>query len=118
MTASGAQRTPRSPSSGRSGTLMLSTTPKGSGLCTSRSAARSATCAAVSKYAASIRQQDTATAGYPSSAASCAAATVPEYSVSVPRLAPWFTPESTASGAGNRLPSARRTQSTGVPLTA
>ena len=57
-----------------------------------------------------------ATAGWPRSAASKAAPTVPEYVMSAPMLPPALTPETTRSGTGQRRPSsATRTQSDGVP---
>jgi hypothetical protein len=53
----------------------------------------------------------------PSTTPSSAAATVPEYVMSSPRLAPWLMPETITSGSKpSTSPSdASRTQSTGVP---
>ena len=60
---------------------------------------------------------ETAMAGNPRKRPSMAAATVPEYSVSSPRLAPSFTPDTTMScSKGNKPEMARCTQSVGVPL--
>jgi len=60
-----------------------------------------------------------ATAGIPSTIPSSAAATVPEYVMSSPRLAPWLMPETISSGRSPIRPSsAKRTQSTGVPSVA
>ena len=61
---------------------------------------------------------DIATAGRPRKRPSMAAATVPEYKTSSPRLGPWLIPETTISGSSSNSPvTARWTQSVGVPLT-
>jgi len=61
---------------------------------------------------------DTAIAGNPKKRPSMAAATVPEYSTSSPRLAPELTPATTISGSTSSKPvMARWTQSVGVPST-
>ncbi len=65
-----------------------------------------------------VRHSDTAMAGNPRNRPSTAAATVPEYSVSSPRLAPSLTPDTTMSCSKSNNPEiARCTQSVGVPLT-
>ena len=51
-------------------------------------------------------------------AASMAAPTVPEYSVSVPRLLPWFMPDTTRSGHSPISCMPSFAQSEGVPLIA
>ena len=63
---------------------------------------------------------ETAIAGSPSTIPSIAAATVPEYEMSSPRLEPWLMPEtiSSASKASTSPSAAKRTQSTGVPSVA
>ena len=55
--------------------------------------------------------------GTPSTIPSSAAATVPEYVMSSPRLEPWLMPATTRSGSksSTRPSEASRTQSTGVP---
>src|SRR4051812_21035135 len=60
-----------------------------------------------------------AIAGMPRTMPSKAAATVPEYVMSSPRLAPWLIPETIRSAlCPSRPRSAKRTQSTGVPSVA
>src|SRR4051794_11795948 len=55
----------------------------------------------------------------PSTMPSSAAATVPEYVMSSPRLEPWLIPETISSGWNSISPSvAKRTQTTGVPSVA
>ncbi len=60
---------------------------------------------------------DTAIPGIPSTTPSSAAATVPEYVMSSPRLEPWLMPETIRSGSKPSISPrlANRTQSTGVP---
>ena len=61
---------------------------------------------------------DNAIAGQPWSAASRAAATVPEWWISTPRFPPALIPERTQPGWSSlSVAKARRTQSAGVPLT-
>ena len=63
---------------------------------------------------------ETAMPGSPSTIASSAAATVPEYVMSSPRLEPWLIPETTSSASKPSIRPrwASRTQSTGVPSVA
>ncbi len=61
---------------------------------------------------------ETAIEGHFITTASAAADTVPEYNTSVPRLGPWFIPETTRSiSSSTRRAKANFTQSTGVPPT-
>src|SRR5215207_6118232 len=62
---------------------------------------------------------ETAIAGIPNTMPSSAAATVPEYVMSSPRLEPWLMPDTISSGSKSIRPrAAKRTQSTGVPSVA
>ena len=71
---------------------------------------------ASSSHLGSSSATEKASAGYPRSAASKAAPTVPEYVVSAPMLPPALTPLTTRSGGGQRTPSnPMRTQSDGMP---
>ena len=103
--------------------------PAGNGELSSSATSRAVNDAATSKSKAdptrksSSRARDcceTAIPGSPSTIASSAAATVPEYVMSSPRFEPWLMPDTTSS-ASNPATSprlARRTQSTGVPSVA
>src|SRR4051812_1376669 len=117
------------PSGSPAGTLMFRSVPSASGTSSSSSSTRAVNSAATSKAKRLPRRKsisravdcwDTAMPGMPSSSASSAAATVPEYVMSSPRLEPWLIPDTTRSASKPSIrPSfARRTQSTGVPSVA
>src|SRR5918995_618927 len=122
-------RATSTPESSPAGTLMFRRVPPGSGTSSISSTIRAVNAAAPAKSNWRPRRKsispavdcwETATAGSPRITPSSAAATVPEYVMSSPRLAPWVMPE-TISSAWNPSTSpsaANRTQSTGVPSVA
>src|ERR671915_1506347 len=124
-------RPARTPEASPAGVFTLRRVPSGIGTCSSCSTSRATKPAACSKpsllQAVPARKSispwsacwETAIAGSPSMIPSKAAATVPEYVMSSPRLAPWLIPDTISSGSRSIRPSAaKRTQSTGVPLVA
>ena len=92
---------PRRRRSSPAGTLMFSSVPAGSGTSSISSTMRAVNAAAASKSKRSPSRKsisraadcwETATAGRPRITPSSAAATVPEYVMSSPRLEPWLMP--------------------------
>ena len=101
------------------GTLMLRNVR---GASPSRSTSAATVAAAVAacrkSYCPFVRASDTAIPGTPSSAASIAPDTVPEYVTSSPMLRPLLIPDTTRSGGVSKsLVNATLTQSVGVPST-
>ena len=95
---------------------MVSTVPAGSG--TIQVSASAATVAAVAQWSGSSESMLIATADSPSSAAVSAAATVPEWKIGTPMLAPRLIPDTTTSGVRPNAPmDASVTARAGVPST-
>ena len=113
---------PRTSSAGRAGKFTLRHASLSQPAATSRRMTSGA-CASAVFHGTALRSVNawlSAMAGTPTSMLVIAAPTVPENTVSVPRFAPRFTPDSTTSGRASfiRWLTAIATQSPGVPRTA